>query len=63
MILAIFGLWNLIIGIRAVAAASYYVDETSITGKFDFCYQWRNSEVSATAWRNLRMEGYKQSIS
>jgi len=39
MILAIFGLWNLIIGIRAVAAASYYVDETSITGKFDFCYQ------------------------
>jgi len=48
------GLANLIIGIATAGLGGAIVE-----GKFDFRYQWRNSEVSATAWRNLRKEGYK----
>jgi hypothetical protein len=52
-------LWNLIIGIVAASAASDSVNADNKKGKFDFWYQWRNSIISATAWRYLRTEGYK----
>jgi hypothetical protein len=52
-------LWNLIIGIVAASAASDSVNADNKKGKFDFWCQWRNSVVSATAWRILRKEGYK----
>jgi len=56
MILQIGGLANLITGI-ATAAIGNSVDAESKNGKVDFWYQWRNIEVSATAWRILRKEG------
>jgi len=59
MILQMEGLVYLIIGIAAVASKGDSVDAESKEGKVDFWYQWRNSEVSATAWRILRKEGYK----
>jgi hypothetical protein len=34
------------------------VDADSKNGKLDDWNQWRNSEVCATGWRNLKKEGY-----
>ena len=46
--------------IRVTAAAlSGTVGAQGKAGKFDFWYQWSNSEVSAAAWRKMRKEGYK----
>jgi hypothetical protein len=50
------GVGNLIIGIVAIESSDS-INADSKKGKFDFSYQWRNSEVSATAWSYLRMEG------
>jgi hypothetical protein len=50
---------KLIIGILTAAEAGLLADIEIEDGKLDFWYQWRKSEGSATAWRNLRKEGYK----
>ena len=54
VILQLGGLGNLIIGITTAAAAGNAVNDESKKCKFEFWYLWRNGEVSATAWRNLR---------
>ena len=58
MILQLYGLGYLITG-RVIAAAGANVYEDGGKGKFNFRYQWRNSEVTATAWRILRKERYR----
>ena len=58
MILQLGGLGDLIIAITT-AAAGNSVNVENEKGKLDFLYQWRYSEVSVTAWRNLRKERYK----
>ena len=55
MILQIVGVGNVIIGIIRTLEED---DETD-NGKFNLWYQWRNSEVSVTAWRILKNERYK----
>ena len=57
MFLQLGGLGIVYDGITA-ALSSSSVNTGSRNGKFDFWYQWRNSESSATAWRILRKEGY-----
>jgi len=51
MILQLSGLGTLIDGVRGLTSDS--VNAGGKKGNFDFWYQWRNSEVSATAWRIL----------
>jgi len=58
MVLQIYSLAHLIIG-SVIAAAGANVYDDGGKGKFNFRYQWRNSEVTATAWRILRKERYR----
>jgi len=57
MILQLVGSVMLYIATQLVEA-THEVNNTLDRGKFNFWYQWRNSEVSATAWMNLMIEGY-----
>ena len=61
MILQIGGVGYLYFGINRATSADSFNDAEVRSGKFDFFYQWRNCEISVTAWKNTRKEGYTQS--